>query len=130
MLPLCFGQATKAAARCSGASKAYRARLVLGAATDTGDADGSVVRTGPVRAPDAARLGVVLAALSGERTRCPHVLSPEARWRPLYELARRVRSRAEPRRITIDQLEPLSWTDAVLRVRGALLQGHYVRVLR
>ena len=55
MLPLCFGQATKACGQLLGASKAYRARLVLGAATDTGDADGQVVDTAGVPGVDHAR---------------------------------------------------------------------------
>jgi len=131
MLPLCFGQATKACGPLLGASKAYRARLVLGAATDTGDADGSVVRTGPVPAPDAARLGVVLAALSGERDQVPPMYSALKRdGRPLYELARRGEDvEREPRRITIHQLEPLSWTDAVLEFEVRCSKGTYVRVL-
>ena len=37
MLPLCFGQATKTCGVILGARKAYRARLRLGTATDTGD---------------------------------------------------------------------------------------------
>ncbi len=40
MLPLCFGQATKACGTLLGRRKAYRANVRLGVATDTGDADG------------------------------------------------------------------------------------------
>ena len=65
MLPLCFGQATKACGQLLGSAKAYRARLVLGAATDTADADGQVVRTGGLPEVDLARLEAVLGSPLG-----------------------------------------------------------------
>ena len=61
MLPLCFGQATKACGQLLGSAKAYRARLLLGSATDTGDADGQVVATAPVppaAAPAPSSVGI------------------------------------------------------------------------
>jgi tRNA pseudouridine55 synthase len=131
MLPLCFGQATKACGQLLGASKAYRARLLLGAATDTGDADGTVVRTAPVPARDAARLEAVIAALSGERDQLPPMYSALKRdGRPLYELARRGEEvERAPRRITIHRIEPIAWTDAVLDFEVRCSKGTYVRVL-
>ena len=131
MLPLCFGQATKACGPLLGASKAYRARVLLGAATDTGDADGSVVRTGPVPAVDAGRLEAVLAGLSGERDQLPPMYSALKRdGRPLYELARRGEEvERAPRRVTIHHIELLAWTDAVLEFEVRCSKGTYVRVL-
>ena len=131
MLPLCFGQATKACGQLLGSSKAYRATLLLGAATDTGDADGTVLRTGAVPAPDAARLQEVLAALGGERDQVPPMYSALKRdGRPLYELARRGEEvERPPRRITIHRIEPLRWSDATLEFEVRCSKGTYVRVL-
>ncbi len=102
MLPLCFGQATKACGPLLGASKAYRARLLLGAATDTGDADGSVVAPAAGAGGRCPAPRAVLAALSGERDQVPPMYSALKRdGRPLYELARRGEEvERAPRRIT------------------------------
>jgi len=131
MLPLCFGQATKACGQLLGSSKAYRARLVLGAATDTGDAEGQVVRTSAVPAPDHSRLLAVLASLTGESLQTPPMYSALKRdGRPLYELARRGEEvERAPRRITIARLEALYWTDATIEFEVECSKGTYVRVL-
>ena len=131
MLPLCFGQATKACGQLLGSSQAYRARLVLGAATDTGDADGRVVRTSPVPAPDHARLQGALAALTGERLQTPPMYSALKRdGRPLYELARRGEEVERlPRRIHVARLESRYWTDTVIEFEVECSKGTYVRVL-
>lgn len=131
MLPLCFGQATKACGQLLGSSKAYRARLLLGSATDTGDADGRVVGTGPVPEPDHARLLALLASLAGERLQTPPMYSALKRdGRPLYELARRGEEVERlPRRITIARLESLFWTGGVIEFEVECSKGTYVRVL-
>jgi len=131
MLPLCFGQATKACGQLLGSSKAYRARLVLGSATDTGDADGVVVRTAPVPPTDHARLLAVLASLAGERLQTPPMYSALKRdGRPLYELARRGEEVVRlPRCITVRRLEPLFWNDATIEFEVECSKGTYVRVL-
>jgi tRNA pseudouridine55 synthase len=48
LLPLCFGEATKIAGLLLGSRKAYDTTAVLGATTDTDDADGAVLRQRPV----------------------------------------------------------------------------------
>jgi len=131
MLPLCFGQATKACGQLLGSAKAYRARLVLGTATDTGDADGQPVRSAPVPAPDLAKLGAVLAGLTGSRDQLPPMYSALKRdGRPLYELARRGEEvERAPRRITIQRLAVLSWQDDCIEFEVDCSKGTYVRVL-
>jgi tRNA pseudouridine55 synthase len=131
MLPLCFGQATKACGQLLGSSKAYRARLVLGAATDTGDAEGRVVRTSPVPDPDSSRLQAALAGLTGERLQTPPMYSALKRdGRPLYELARRGEEVERlPRHIAITRLEACYWTGATIEFEVECSKGTYVRVL-
>jgi tRNA pseudouridine55 synthase len=131
MLPLCFGQATKACGQLLGARKAYRAQLLLGAATDTGDADGQVVNTVNVPGVDHTRLHEVLALLTGTRDQVPPMYSALKRdGRPLYELARRGEQvERPPRRITIHRINPLSWTDHAIDFEVECSKGTYVRVL-
>jgi len=131
MLPLCFGQATKACGQLLGSSKAYRARLVLGSATDTGDADGAVVTTAEVPRLERTRLLEVLRSLGGAREQLPPMYSALKRdGRPLYELARRgeVVERT-PRRIAIQRIDALSWADDQIEFEVECSKGTYVRVL-
>ena len=44
LLPLCFGEATKSSADLLDADKTYEADVLFGVTTDTGDADGAVIR--------------------------------------------------------------------------------------
>jgi tRNA pseudouridine55 synthase len=131
MLPLCFGQATKACGQLLGAGKAYRARLVLGSATDTGDADGQVVGAGAVPEPDRARLLEALASVAGCRDQLPPMYSALKRdGRPLYEFARRGEQvERAPRRITIHRIEALSWAGDAIEFEVECSKGTYVRVL-
>ena len=131
MLPLCFGQATKACGQLLGSSKAYRARLVLGSATDTGDADGAVVTTAEVPRLERTRLLEVLRSLGGAREQLPPMYSALKRdGRPLHELARRgeVVERT-PRRIVIQRIDALSWADDQIEFEVECSKGTYVRVL-
>lgn len=131
MLPLCFGQATKACGALLGQRKAYRATVRLGASTDTGDADGQVVEQRPVPAFDAPRLAAVLGALQGDRLQVPPMYSALKRdGRPLYELARRGETvERAGRPIRIDALECLGVTDHELEIEVTCSKGTYVRVL-
>jgi tRNA pseudouridine55 synthase len=131
MLPLCFGQATKACGQLLDSSKAYRARLALGSVTDTGDADGRVLSTAPVPAPDHARLVELLASFCGERLQTPPMYSALKRdGQPLYELARRgVEVPRVSRSITIHRLEALYWSGDTLEFEVECSKGTYVRVL-
>lgn len=131
MLPLCFGQATKACGQLLGRRKAYRATILLGAATDTGDAEGRVVERRPVPPLVAGHLEQVLAGLTGERLQVPPMYSALKRdGRPLYELARRGEQvERAPRPIRIDALTLLGQRDHELEVEVVCSKGTYVRVL-
>lgn len=131
MLPLCFGQATKACGPLLGARKAYRARLALGAATDTGDVDGTVVRTAPVPRITEAQARLAMAAFVGSRDQVPPMYSAlKLDGRPLYERARRGEQvERAPRRIVIERLELVSLAPASLEFETTCSKGTYVRVL-
>jgi tRNA pseudouridine55 synthase len=132
MLPLCFGQATKACGPLLGSSKAYRATVQLGAATDTGDADGEVTQRAEIPALTSETVDSVLAALCGDRMQVPPMYSALKRdGRPLYELARRgVTVDREARAIRIASLMRRT-IDAAGSIEFDVVcsKGTYVRVL-
>jgi tRNA pseudouridine55 synthase len=131
MLPLCFGQATKACGTLLGRRKAYSATVRLGVATDTGDAEGQPVAEVDVPAFDADRLERALAALRGERLQVPPMYSALKRdGRPLYELARQgIEVEREARPITIESLVVTAQGDQTLDIEVVCSKGTYVRVL-
>jgi tRNA pseudouridine55 synthase len=131
MLPLCFGQATKACGTLLGKRKAYRATVRLGARTDTGDADGQVVEERPVPMLTPAAVEAALAPLRGQRLQVPPMYSALKRdGRPLYELARRGEEvEREARPIGIDSLEVTGATADSLDIEVTCTKGTYVRVL-
>jgi tRNA pseudouridine55 synthase len=131
MLPLCFGQATKACGVLLGSAKAYRARLRLGAATDTGDAEGRVVREAAVPVLDPSRVAAVLAAMVGRQEQRPPMYSAlKHQGRPLYELARRGEEvERQPRPVTIHRLQMLDLQAESLDFEVVCSKGTYVRVL-
>ena len=131
MLPLCFGQATKTCGLILGARKAYRARLCLGAATATGDAQGAVVNRAEVPALDAETVTRVFTDLAGASDQIPPMVSAlKHEGERLYELARRGESvpRAA-RRIELYRLElvALAGPEIEFEVEGS--KGTDVRVL-
>lgn len=131
MLPLCFGQATKACGQLLGSTKAYRATVLFGAATDTGDSAGQVVAESAVPPLQPAAIDAVLSGLCGDRTQVPPMYSALKRdGRPLYELARRgeeVERAARP--IRIASLTRRAVAGASLEFDVVCSKGTYVRVL-
>ena len=131
MLPLCFGQATKTCGLILGARKAYRARLCLGAATDTGDAQGAVVNRAEVPALDAETVTRVFTDLEGASDQIPPMVSAlKHEGERLYELARRGESvpRAA-RRIELYRLELVALAGPDIEFEVECSKGTYVRVL-
>ena len=131
MLPLCFGQATKACGTLLGRRKAYRATVRLGVATDTGDAEGQPVAEVEVPDFDADRLELALAAVRGERLQVPPMYSALKRdGRPLYELARQgIEVERAARPITIESLVVTGQGERTLDIEVVCSKGTYVRVL-
>ncbi len=131
MLPLCFGEATKVCAYLLDADKSYRVVARLGAATDTGDADGTIDETTDVPTLDRSGWEAVLAPFRGEISQVPPMYSAlKHEGKRLYELARKGETvDRKARRVRIDALELLeaSGTRLVLRVRCS--KGTYVRTL-
>ncbi len=131
VLPLCLGEATKIAQFLSTADKSYEGVIRLGAATDTGDRTGQVVRTAPIPACDERRLSSIASRFTGESLQTPPMYSALKRGGvPLYRLARRgieVERAERPVRIASLRLEAVNQED--LRFEVTCSKGTYIRVL-
>jgi len=131
ILPLCLGEATKIAQFLSGADKTYVGEIRLGAATDTGDCTGSIVRTAPIPELKPAALVRITEEFTGDCLQVPPMYSALKRAGvPLYKLARKgmeVERQARQVRIVELRLEPTG-VDR-LRFEVECSKGTYVRVL-
>ena len=131
LLPLCFGEATKIAGLLLGNSKAYDAELMLGVTTDTGDAEGQVLRRRPVPALDTAQIERALALLRGRITQVPPVYSAiKQGGEPLYAKARRGEAvQAPARTVEVFALELTRWEGDRLALHVECSSGTYIRSL-
>ncbi len=131
VLPLCLGEGTKIAQFLSIADKVYVGRIRLGAATDTGDRTGRVVRDGPVPTVAAAALAALAQRLLGEQMQTPPMYSAIKRnGVPLYKLARAGREvERTPRPITIHRLDLRVAAAGAIDFELHCSKGTYVRVL-
>lgn len=131
MLPLCLNEATKIIAEIESGAKCYEFIVQLGARTNTGDAEGSVVEEQPVPPLDATVIESTLKAFRGMLQQVPPMYSALKReGRPLYELARQgvVVERAA-RTIEIRQLTLIAFTRDTLHLLCECAKGTYIRVL-
>ena len=130
LLPLLFGEATKFAQYGLDAVKEYRALVQLGAATDTGDAEGQVTERMPVSV-GAGDLEPALARFRGEIEQVPPMFSALKRdGQPLYALARSGKTvERAPRKVTIYELELIERIGEQLDLRVRCSKGTYVRQL-
>lgn len=131
MLPLCFGQATKACGTLLGASKTYRASIRLGVATSTGDTEGEITATAAVPTLVPARIDATLTGFLGRRLQVPPMHSAlKVAGRRLYALARRGESvERRPRPIVIHALRRAALDDDRLVIEVRCSKGTYVRTL-
>ena len=134
VLPLCFGAATKFGQLQLDADKAYEAVACLGVKTTTGDAEGEVIATRPVRVSD-EQLTVVAKQFTGPMRQVPPMHSALKKdGKPLYDYARAgLEVEREARDITVRELtlervnDPRS-QDAI-RMVARVSKGTYIRTL-
>ena len=134
VLPLCFGEATKFSQYLLDADKAYTSTFVLGAQTDTGDSEGSVVASSDASHISAADVEDVLPRFRGEIEQVPPMYSAlKQNGQPLYKLARagvEVERKARP--VVIHELDLLAFRvgeQAQVDVHISCSKGTYVRTL-
>jgi tRNA pseudouridine55 synthase len=130
LLVVLFGEATKFAGPMLDADKEYLARVKLGERTDTGDAEGKVLESKPVRV-SAKKIEEVLGRFRGAIEQTPPMHSALKRdGVPLYKLARKGQTvERKPRRIEIHNLALLARESKVLELRVRCSKGTYIRAL-
>lgn len=109
VLPLCIGKATKVIEYLMDEDKAYRVGLLLGAATDTQDATGSIILEKPVLVSD-EEIETAINSFMGDQEQIPPMYSAvRIKGKRLYELARRgIEVERSPRPITIYKIDILN----------------------
>jgi tRNA pseudouridine55 synthase len=109
--------------------KTYETEILLGVRTETDDAEGPPVGTGPV--PSRAELIAAAALLTGEiRQRPPRYSAVKVGGRRLYELARAGRAvDAEERTVVVRELALLTYDPPRARFRVVGGKGLYIRSL-
>ena len=131
LLPLCLGEATKIAGLLLGAYKAYETVAVLGATTDTDDADGVVLQERPVPALDDAAIEAALQPLAGViQQRAPIYSALKQGGEPLYAKARRGEAIEAPvREVEVRQIRLLGRDGNRVRLHVECGSGTYIRSL-
>jgi tRNA pseudouridine55 synthase len=131
MLPLCFGQATKVSGFLLEADKEYEVQALIGARTDTADADGAVTETASKDSITPEELEAALEANRGPQDQVPPMYSAlKQNGKRLYDLARQGIEVERPARpVIIHELTVIRFDPQrpLLRVRCS--KGTYVRSL-
>lgn len=130
LLPLCLGEATKFSQFLLDADKVYRAEILLGVRTSSGDLDGEVIAERPVEVSESA-LREALEHFRGEIDQVPPMHSAlKHAGRPLYEYARKgIEIERPPRRVSVFDIELENFDGRVASVRVHSGKGFYVRAL-
>ncbi len=130
ILPICFGEATKFSAYLLNADKAYRFTLKLGRVTSTGDAEGEVLQSNPVKVSEKQAKKVVKQFVGTIEQIPPMYSALKINGQTLYKLARQgVEVERKKRQITIYQLDFIRLEDDLLTLEVHCSKGTYVRTL-
>jgi tRNA pseudouridine55 synthase len=131
VLVVCIGRATRLAEYVLGMDKAYQAEFLLGAHSDTDDAEGFVEPVPVDRPPDRATITEHLAHFIGEIDQVPPSFSAaKVAGRRAYALARRGQQiRPQARRVRIDDLVVRAYEYPRLEIEVRCGSGTYVRSL-
>lgn len=130
LLPVLLGDATKFGGELLDADKRYRASIVLGVRTSTGDAEGEVIERRPV-AVDRSDLDAVLPRFVGRIEQTPPMYSALKRaGRPLYAYARAGETVERAARVVrIHALSVEAFSADRLRIDVRCSKGTYIRTL-
>jgi tRNA pseudouridine55 synthase len=131
VLPVCFGEATKLTQFLVDHEKAYRATLVFGAETDTGDADGRVVAEGDAGSVTRAALEAVAGGLLGRIAQeVPVYSAVRVDGERLYARARRGEAVQGPvREVEILDLQVVDFAPPRATLEITCGRGTYIRAL-
>jgi tRNA pseudouridine55 synthase len=131
VLVLCLGQATRLTEYVQRMTKTYRTRLLLGARSDTDDADGAIVPVENARLPAPEALADALKAFLGPIAQTPPAYSAvKVAGRRAYDLARQGEEAAlAAKTVRIDAIDLLSYEPPFLDLEVTCGKGTYIRSL-
>ena len=131
LLPLCFGEATKFSQYLLASDKKYRARIKLGIATDSGDADGKTVSRQSAEGIGRRDVEQALSRFRGEIMQAPPMFSAvKHQGQPLYKLARQgIEIEREARAVTVYSNELLCFEGDEFELETHCSKGTYVRAI-
>lgn len=132
ILPMAVGRATKFLEYIADCDKSYRAEILFGIATDSGDLEGNIIsRTDNFNMPTESEFESILKNFVGEIKQTPPKFSAiKIAGRKSYSLARRNIDFEIPSRIVkINRLEILSIKDNILTLEIDCAKGTYIRSL-
>lgn len=132
ILPIAVGQATKFIEYISDFDKTYRAEILFGISTNTGDLEGEILsREENIQLPNIDALKTILARFTGQIEQTPPKHSAiKINGRKAYDLARKNIEFEIPRRlVTINKIEILNLTENILTLEVDCSKGTYIRSL-
>jgi tRNA pseudouridine55 synthase len=131
VLPVCLGEGTRIIEFLAEATKAYRAQIELGVATDTYDASGRITYKGDPSGISREQLKLALTSFCGLIRQTPPMYSAvKHHGQRLYELARAgIEVERKSRLARIYHLELVDWQPPVATVEVACGKGTYIRSL-
>jgi len=131
VLPVCLGQGTRIVEFLVADTKAYRAEVELGVATDTYDAAGRVMQRVNASGISRERVEAALASFRGLIQQVPPMYSAvKHRGKPLYKLARAgITVERRSRLAKVYSLEFVDWQPPVATIEVVCGKGTYIRSL-
>lgn len=131
VLLVCLGQAVRVSEYLMALRKVYRARIALGAATDTYDTEGRITATCDSVRVSRGEFEAALRPFVGEITQTPPSFSAvKVRGQPAYKLARKGQPVAlAPRRALVYRIDVVSFEPPVAEIEVECGKGMYVRSL-
>ena len=132
ILPIAVGQATKFIEYISDFDKTYRAEILFGVSTNTGDLEGEILsKAENIQLPHIDALKSILARFTGQIEQTPPKHSAiKINGRKAYDLARKNIDFEIPRRVvTINKIEILRVEENILTLEIDCSKGTYIRSL-
>ena len=132
VLPIAIGRATKFIEYLADCDKVYRAEILFGIATDSGDLEGEIIsRAEDFKMPTIDELNAALKNFIGEIEQTPPKFSAiKIHGRKAYDLARKNLDFEMPsRKVTIYNIEILEYDYPKLVIRCHVSSGTYIRTL-
>ncbi len=132
LLVVLVGKATRLVQFLTALDKSYRARIRLGATSETGDPEGPIMPT-HAAIPDRATIADAVARLPGtRRQRVPGLAAVKVDGEPLYRRTRRGETAERPERditITAARLSDVDVTTGWIDLEVTCSKGTYIRQL-